>query len=170
MQTADYSFEYLTNMLALRERTLRVVREEVDLLNACGGMRPEDVGRLRNVIIGQQQPQQYIDPNTPVPAIVVKDEPVRHGNQPTTSLKAMLQGMLPYLVPDSQMTQLCKRVKGRISTVYTFQRRKATYLLTRDWTAVRDALEAELAENGWRYTGGAGVGDEMEGEVISVDE
>jgi hypothetical protein len=78
--------------------------------------------------------------------------------------------MLPYLVPDSQMTQLCKRVKSRISTVYTFQRRKATYLLTRDWAAVRDALEVELAENGWRYTGGAGVGDGMEEEVISVDE
>jgi hypothetical protein len=168
MQAADHSFEYLTNMLALRERTLRVVREEVDLLNACGGMRPEDVHRLRNVIIGQQQQQPYIDPNTPVPAIVIKDEPARHANQPTTSLKAMLQGMLPNLVPDSQMTQLCKRVKSRISTVYTFQKKKATYLLTRDWAPVREALEAELAENGWRYgRDGGGMEDD---EVVSVSD
>ena len=169
MQVEQY--QYLCNVLEIRERSLRSVREEVDLLNMCGGLSQDDIVRLRASIVGNISTG---DPHNAIPAIVIKDEPTKaathNPNQPTTSLKAMIQGMLPCLLPDSQITQLCKRVKRRITTVYTFQRHKATFLLTNDWPHVRAALEQEMAESGWRYGAvGAGGGDGM-GDAISVDE
>ena len=144
--------------LEVKERTLRAVREELDLLNVCGGVFPDDVARLRYAIVG---PQVAVNEHQmPIPAIVIKDDPdpatvnpdpPPHHNQPTTSLKAMLQGMLPCLLSDAHMIQLCKRVKRRIEGVYTFRRHQATFVLAADWQPVRAALEQELAENGWRY-------------------
>ena len=150
---------YLSHALDIRERTLRVVREEIDLLNACGGVYADDVARLRAVIVGAAVvAQPSCDSRHAIPAIVIKDEPDTsqpfHHNKPSTSLKAMLQGMLPCLVADAQMIQLCKRVKRRMgSEVYTFRKHQATFLLTDDWPKVRAALEQEVAENGWRYYG-----------------
>ena len=156
------SYQELMYALDVKERTLRVVREEYDLLNACGGVFPNDIARLRGVIVGNnntEQPQPYgvNQHQPPVAAIVIKDEPEdntvpRHHNQPTTSLKAMLQGMLPCLLSDAHMIQLCKRIKRRISNVYTFRRHQATFVLAADWEPIRDALQVEIAENGWRYS------------------
>ena len=141
--------------LEVKERTLRTVREELDLLNMCGGVFPNDIARLRGVIVGNEL-QGVNEHCAPVSAIVIKDEPEdnvpRHHNQPTTSLKAMLQGMLPCLLSDAHMIQLCKRIKRRISNVYTFRRHQATFVLAADWEPIRDALQVEIAENGWRYS------------------
>ena len=171
-------FQNLCNVLEIRERSLRSVRDEMDLLNMCGGLFPEDVARLRSSIVGNVGPSG--DQVNAVPVIVVKAEPVEpvvpvvklHHNQPTMSLKSMLQSMLPTPVSDSQMTQLCKRMKRRMTTLYTFQKHKATFVMTQDWLQVRAALEKELAETVWRQERrerrGAGVVVESD-DAIEVD-
>lgn len=100
--------------LQVREAELRVAREELAFLRACGGVGAEDVRRLR-AGLGIKESDEVV--------VVVKEE---RGD--LVSLKSIL---LPLITADASVTQLCRRVRPALERqgVPTFKRQKVVHVL-----------------------------------------
>jgi hypothetical protein len=115
--------------LQVREAELRVAREELAFLQACGGVGEEDVRRLR---LGLGLTVVECDD-----VVVVKEEEVGDvvDGKRLVSLKSVLA---PLIVSDESIAQLCRRVRPIIERrgVQTFRRRKAVHVMRMDVGAV----------------------------------
>ena len=113
--------------LQVREAELRVAREELAFLQACGGVGEEDVRRLR-LGLGLTVCDDVV---------VVKEEEVGDvvDGKRLVSLKSVLA---PLIVSDESIAQLCRRVRPIIERrgVQTFRRRKAVHVMRMDVGAV----------------------------------
>ena len=106
--------------LQVREAELRVAREELAFLQACGGVGEEDVRRLRlglglQVVKGEDV------------VVVVKEE----RDMELVSLKSVL---LPLLKAENSITQLCRRVNSALAMrgVRVFKRHKTAHVRQSD--------------------------------------
>ena len=128
--------------LQLREASLRVAREELAFLQACGGVGAEDVRRLRVGLgmVDSLNGAAVVD-NTDVVVVeedgaggvVVKKEPCGE----LVSLKSIL---LPLATSDISVTRLCRMVRPLLERhgVATFKRHKVVHVLRSQAVRVRD--------------------------------
>ena len=112
--------------LQVREAELRVAREELAFLQACGGVGAADVRRLRAGLgIKDQEEEGGV--------VVVKEESSSAVGE-LVSLKSVLR---PLITTDSSVNQLCRRVRPALERhgVPTFKRQKVVHVLKshKDW-------------------------------------
>ena len=135
--------------LQLREAELRVAREELAFLQACGGVAEADVRRLRE---GLGLQAAAVVQGVPVVAVgcddvvVVKEEGDGGGGgeEQLVSLKSVLLPVLRERRVRGEMAQACRRVALALKRcgVATFRRRKAVHVLQRDaWRVVQIAVQ-----------------------------
>lgn len=135
--------------LQLREAELRVAREELAFLQACGGVAEADVRRLRE---GLGLQAAAVIQGVPVvavgcdDAVVVKEEGDGGGGgeEQLVSLKSVLLPVLRERRVRGEMAQACRRVALALKRcgVATFRRRKAVHVLQRDaWRVVQIAVQ-----------------------------
>jgi hypothetical protein len=135
--------------LQLREAELRVAREELAFLQACGGVAEADVRRLRE---GLGLQAAAVVQGVPVVAVgcddvvVVKEEGDGGGGgeEQLVSLKSVLLPVLRERRVRGEMAQACRRVALALKRcgVAIFRRRKAVHVLQRDaWRVVQIAVQ-----------------------------
>jgi hypothetical protein len=135
--------------LQLREAELRVAREELAFLQACGGVAEADVRRLRE---GLGLQAAAVVQGVPVVAVgcddvvVVKEEGDGGGvgEEQLVSLKSVLLPVLRERRVRGEMAQACRRVALALKRcgVAIFRRRKAVHVLQRDaWRVVQIAVQ-----------------------------
>jgi hypothetical protein len=134
--------------LQLREAELRVAREELAFLQACGGVAEADVRRLRE---GLGLQAAAVVQGVPVVAVgcddvvVVKEEgDGGGGEEQLVSLKSVLLPVLRERRVRGEMAQACRRVALALKRcgVAIFRRRKAVHVLQRDaWRVVQIAVQ-----------------------------
>ena len=130
--------------LQLREAELRVAREELAFLQACGGVAEADVRRLREGL-GLQGAPVAVAVGC-YDAVVVKEEEGDGGGgeEQLVSLKSVLLPVLRERRVRGEMAQACRRVALALKRcgVATFRRRKAVHVLQRDaWRVVQIAVQ-----------------------------
>jgi hypothetical protein len=113
--------------LQVREAELRVAREELAFLQACGGAGEDDVRRLRS----------GLGMAATVDVIVVDDVShcsVKEEEEDGPRLVSLKSILAPLIATDAAVAQLCRRVKPEIERqgFPTFKRRKAVHVLRRD--------------------------------------
>ena len=126
--------EQMLLTLQVREAELRVAREELAFLQACGGVAEADVRRLR-AGLGLSA---VVQGGSVVAAgcndvVVVKEEEGGGGGEELVSLKSVL---LPVLREQgrAELAQACRRVALALKRcgVATFRRRKVVHVLRGD--------------------------------------
>ena len=124
-------------MLMVRERELQVAYAEYSFLAMCGGVRSEDVARLRANVTG------ILPPPVVIKIEDVEDLPVVAAKE-IMPLKQMVKDLLvgemgP--VGDSQLNALCRSVSIQCGdTVRSFKKHKASYVHVDDKPTVQAAL------------------------------
>ena len=123
--------------LQVREAELRVAREELAFLKACGGVCEEDLRRLRAGLGLQGQNVALVGGDDDDQVVVVKEEKA-DGNDDAlvygaglVDLKSILAQLI---VPDSSVAQLCRRVRPVLENkgVRVFKRRKVLHVMRED--------------------------------------
>jgi hypothetical protein len=153
--TSYYSSPAEQALLALqvREAELRVAREELAFLQACGGVGAEDVKRLRaglglaaadsrDVVVVKEERVSDYEGSPPLPA--------SSSSSSSCSLVSLETVLAPLIAADSSVAQLCRRVRPVLERegVRVFKRQKAVHVRSGD-------VEKVLAL-------GKGVWDEMD--------
>ena len=121
--------EQMLLTLQVREAELRVAREELAFLQACGGVAEADVRRLREGL-GLQGAAVGCDRDV----VVVKVEEGVNGGTNDWDLVSLKQVLLPLVGGGGSVVQACRRVSLELkrSGVRTFKRRKAVYVQKSD--------------------------------------
>ena len=117
--------------LQVREAELRVAREELAFLQACGGAGADDVKRLRSGL-GIRESD----------AVVVKEE----GGVEAEALVSLKSILLPLITADSSVAQLCRRVRPALERhgVRTFKRQKVVHVLRSQANRVLEVGRSEM--------------------------
>jgi hypothetical protein len=115
--------------LYLHESTIRTAHSELIFLQACGGARPEDLERLRNVVV---------NPSRDV-VVKIEDEDAR---PPAPIAKVSLKSVLAPISTPRNINQLCRRAKPLLQKhcVPTFVKHNATYVFESDAQRIRDLV------------------------------
>ncbi len=133
--TSYYSSPAEQTLLALqvREAELRVAREELAFLRACGGVGAEDVKRLRaglglaaadsrDVVVVKEERVSEDEGSFPLPA------------SSSSGLVSLETVLAPLIAADSSVAQLCRRVRPVLERegVRVFKRQKAVHVRSGD--------------------------------------
>jgi hypothetical protein len=127
----DSAMDLYWRQLMVRERELHVAQAEYAFLSVCGGVRPEDVQRLRAFVTGVVPPP-----------VIVKVEPLE---EVTASELVPLKQLVRELwgdAPDGQLNSLCRSVRGACGeALRVFKRHQATFVRLEDRAVVENALK-----------------------------
>jgi hypothetical protein len=117
--------------LMVRERELQVAHAEYSFLSVCGGMRPEDVHRLRAFVTGH------------APPVVIKVEPLEEVvASEIVSLKQMVRELWMEPSSEGQLNSLCRSVRAACGeSLRVFKRHQATFVRIEDRGMVEEALK-----------------------------
>ena len=135
---------------SLREHELRVIRDEFEFLQTCGGVSNEDIARFRVQVLKHMPPLLNANNNDGIQheeVIVVKDEPEDNNSVNNTtlqgsglvSLKSVLLGIGCH--PRSINTS-CRRVKALLlrSKIPTLCRNGATHVRVSDCMRIKSVI------------------------------
>jgi hypothetical protein len=133
--------------LQVREAELRVAREELAFLQACGGAGEDDVRRLRAglgmAVVKEERPDVVVvgeDDNAV--------EKVASAGGPLVSLKSILAPLM--IATDASVSRLCRRVRPVLERhgMPTYKRRKAVHVLSSDAARVAEVAAGVICADG----------------------
>jgi hypothetical protein len=134
--------------LQVREAELRVAREELAFLQACGGAGEDDVRRLRAGLgmaaVKEERPDAVVVVGEDDNAV----EKVASAGGPLVSLKSILAPLM--IATDASVSRLCRRVRPVLERhgMPTYKRRKAVHVLSSDAARVAEVAAGVICADG----------------------
>ena len=129
--SADPFYDFMCRHLSIREWELYLMKEEYTILQACGGVTPDDQARLRAGLAGYARP-------------AVKEEPA------LVSLKSVLLEIISQ-EQTNNINKICRHVRPLLDRegIPTFCRHHAAHVRSDDVHRVRAVIERDgMAVNG----------------------
>jgi hypothetical protein len=140
--------EQALQALQVREAELRVAREELAFLQACGGAGEDDVRRLRAGLgmaaVKEERPDVVVVGEDNDRACAVE------ANVQTGSLISLKSILTPLIATDASVNRLCRRVRPVLERhgMPTYKRRKAVHVLRSDAARVAEVAAGVICADG----------------------
>ena len=139
---SDAYCDFMHRHLSIREREMRMLRDEYAFLQSCGGVTSEEMDYFRTSVLRFR--------NHPPITITIKDEPGKEPldipppSSPLISLKSMLLDIITREQADN-INKICRHVRPILDRegIRTFCRHHATHVRSSDQQRVMEVLQKE---------------------------
>ena len=142
MSSSDPCFyDFMHRHLSVRERELRMIKDEYAFIQSCGGASAEDMAYFRASVLRHSRPR---------PMCIVKQEQQEEaaggeGHAPSlVSLKSMLLDIITSEQAEN-INKICRHVRPLLDRdgIRTFTRHHATHVRLADVARVRELMQKE---------------------------